>query len=46
MDCGGGTTDIGIYRVASTEPLRLGTEVHEAMGGCSTCVIKTCLAYK
>ncbi|KAJ4342040.1 hypothetical protein N0V87_001366 [Didymella glomerata] len=32
VDCGGGTTDIGIYRIALTEPLRLGSEVHEAMG--------------
>jgi len=32
VDCGGGTTDIGIYRIALTEPLRLDSEVHEAMG--------------
>lgn len=32
VDCGGGTTDIGIYHVALIEPLRLGDEVHHAMG--------------
>ncbi|KAF1363129.1 hypothetical protein EJ07DRAFT_163038 [Lizonia empirigonia] len=32
VDCGGGTTDIGIYRIRLTEPLRLASEVHEAMG--------------
>ncbi|KAF3037823.1 hypothetical protein E8E12_007276 [Didymella heteroderae] len=30
-DCGGGTLDIGIYTVALTEPLRLGSEVNEPM---------------
>ncbi|KAJ8115705.1 hypothetical protein OPT61_g2702 [Boeremia exigua] len=32
IDCGGGTTDIGIYRIASTDPPRLGSEVYEPMG--------------
>ncbi|XPS92354.1 hypothetical protein M3J09_001751 [Ascochyta lentis] len=32
IDCGGGTTDVGIYRIASTEPLRLESEVNEATG--------------
>ncbi|KZM26023.1 hypothetical protein ST47_g2822 [Ascochyta rabiei] len=32
IDCGGGTTDVGIYRIALTDPLRLEAEVHEAMG--------------
>ncbi|OSS54547.1 hypothetical protein B5807_01060 [Epicoccum nigrum] len=32
IDCGGGTTDIGIYHIAFTESLRLDTEAHEAMG--------------
>ncbi|KAH6633440.1 hypothetical protein C7974DRAFT_171421 [Boeremia exigua] len=32
VDCGGGTTDIGVYRIAGTEPLRLENEVYEATG--------------
>jgi hypothetical protein len=32
VDCGGGTTDLGIYQIASKEPLRLECEVEQATG--------------
>jgi hypothetical protein len=32
VDCGGGTTDLGLYRVSHSFPLRLGTELSNPTG--------------
>lgn len=38
VDCGGGTTDIGTYRIAHAYPLRLNSEVNDLSGKLRSCL--------
>ena len=43
LDCGGGTTDIGVYSVGLEYPFRLGKEVTPAAGTLYLIITRTCL---